>query len=65
MNREEIFRQVKESTGAVPDWLAAFPDSHLEHIWAMISWMSSDSRLTSQEKALIGFGAAASVHCPY
>jgi len=65
MTRREILNQAAKTLGSVPDWLASFPDPQLEHVWGLITWLLSDSKLKSREKALVAFGAAAAVHCPY
>ena len=51
--------------GAVPAWLDAIPDPQLEHQWGLIRWLLSDTQLSGRDKALVAFGAAAAVHCPY
>lgn len=63
--RQEILNQVTQAFGGVPGWLESFPDSQLEHIWGMLSWVLIDTKLTAQQKALVSFGAAAAIRCPY
>lgn len=63
--RQEILGQITETMGFVPDWLGRLPDLELEHIWGMTAWFMRDSRLTARDKALVAFGAATAVHCPY
>lgn len=65
MERQDIFNEVEASFGSVPGWLASYPDHQLDMQWAQIKWVLSDTKLTSHEKALVAFGAAAAVHCPY
>ena len=65
MARQDILDQITQALGAVPDWLAGMPDPQLEHQWGMISWVLSDTVLSARDKALVSFGAAAAVHCPY
>ena len=65
MTRDEIFAQATEMFGAVPDWLSGLPDPQLEHQWGLLVWLLSDTALTANEKALVAFGAASAVHCPY
>jgi hypothetical protein len=65
MMREQILQDVRKTLGAVPDWISSFPDPQLEHMWGMLSWVLSDTALSSREKALVAFGAASAVHCPY
>jgi hypothetical protein len=51
--------------GSVPGWLSGMPDDQLEMEWANISWLMSDSKLSARDKALVAFGAASAIHCPY
>jgi len=65
MTRQESLNQITQMLGAVPDWLAGLPDPQLEHQWGLIAWLLSDSALSARDKALVAFGAAEAVHCPY
>lgn len=65
MARADILKQVSETLGGVPGWIESFPDGQLEHMWSTLSWVLSDTKLTSREKALVSFGAAAAIQCPY
>jgi hypothetical protein len=65
MARQDILAQITQTLGAVPDWLSGLPDPQLEYQWGLIAWVLSDSALSAREKALVAFGAAAAVHCPY
>jgi hypothetical protein len=65
MTRPEVLQQIAQTLGAVPGWLEGLPDPQLAHQWGLIAWVLSDSQLTAREKALVAFGAAAAVHCPY
>jgi hypothetical protein len=31
----------------------------------MVAWVLSDTKLSARDKALVSFGAAGAVHCPY
>lgn len=64
-SRDQIMKEITDSYGFVPDWLAGMPDDQLEHVWAMTVWMDSDTKLTAQQKALLGLGAATAIHCSY
>ena len=65
MSRQEILDQITEMFGMVPDYLGGLPDPQLEHLWGQFVWYLSDTKLSARDKALIGFGASAAVHCPY
>jgi hypothetical protein len=63
--RQDILNEVLQVFGLIPGWLDALPDQQLEHQWGLFKWYLNDSKLTARDKALVGFGAAAAVHCPY
>jgi hypothetical protein len=65
MARQEALDQIKQTMGAVPGWLEGLPDPQLEHQWGLIAWVLGDSQLSARDKALVAFGAAEAVHCPY
>ena len=65
MTRQEIYDEVKEVYGFVPEYLDKAPDSILEHFWSQLSFYNNDSALSARDKALIGFGVSAAVHCEY
>jgi len=65
MARQDVLDQITQTLGTVPEWLADMPDPQLEHQWGMIAWVLSDSVLSARDKALVSFGAAAAIHCPY
>jgi hypothetical protein len=63
--RQDILNEVTQMLGAVPGWIEGIPDPQLEHQWELIKWVLSDTGLSAREKALVAFGAAEAVHCPY
>ena len=65
MSRQEILGQITQAFGSVPVYLAEAPDAVLEQFWTQVTWLQSDSRLSMREKSLVGFGAAAAIHCEY
>ena len=65
MTRQEIQRQVEQAFGFMPGWMSAMPDAVLEQYWATLSWVLTDTKLSARDKALVAFGAASAIHCPY
>ncbi len=63
--RQEIDSEITQTLGGVPGWLASYPDGQLEDAWGKLRWTMTDSKLSGRDKALISFGAAAAIHCPY
>jgi hypothetical protein len=64
-SRQELLNEVTQMMGAVPGWLQGVPDPQLEYQWGLIKWVLSDTALSARDKALVAFGAAEAVHCPY
>lgn len=65
MLRLEILNQVEQIMGFVPGFIYEMDDDKLEEFWGTTSWYMSDTGLSAREKALVGFGAASALHCPY
>lgn len=65
MSREETLREIQQTMGIVPEWLSHMSDEQLQHNWTGMMWMMGDSKLSGRDKALVSFGAAAAIHCPY
>jgi hypothetical protein len=65
MARQDVLNQIIQALGSVPGWLSSLPDPQLEYQWGLIAWLLNDSKLSARDKALVSFGAAASIHCPY
>jgi hypothetical protein len=65
MGRQEILNQIRESFGLVPGLMEEMPDQILEQYWTTLSWVLGDTQLSSRDKALVAFGAASAIHCPY
>ena len=64
-NRQEILDQFAQNFGLVPDYLAEMPDPGLEQYTNTLTWVLSDTALSARDKALVAFGAASAIHCPY
>lgn len=65
MTRQEVFDQITEAFGFFPGWLEAIPEAQLEEKWGLVSWMSTDSNLSSRDKWLAALGASSAIHCHY
>jgi alkylhydroperoxidase/carboxymuconolactone decarboxylase family protein YurZ len=64
-NRQQILDQFAQSFGLVPDYLSEMPDPVLEQYTNTLNWVLSDTTLSARDKALVAFGAASAIHCPY
>jgi hypothetical protein len=64
-NRQEILDQFAQNFGLVPDVVSEMPDVVLEQYTNTLYWVLSDTTLSARDKALVAFGAASAIHCPY
>jgi hypothetical protein len=64
-NRQQILEQFAQNFGLVPDYLSEMPDPVLEQYTNTLNWVLSDTTLSARDKALVAFGAASAIHCPY
>jgi AhpD family alkylhydroperoxidase len=66
MSRQDTEKDIVETLGQIPDFLASQPDSALERSWAEFKeFQLGDTVLTAREKHLIGYAVASAIHCPY
>ena len=65
MTRQEILNQAKQILGLVPEWLDGMPDAALQQFVDSLTWFRSETKLSGRDKALVAFGAASALHCPY
>jgi alkylhydroperoxidase/carboxymuconolactone decarboxylase family protein YurZ len=64
-NRQQILEQFAQNFGLVPDYLSEMPEPVLEQYTNTLNWVLSDTTLSARDKALVAFGAASAIHCPY
>ncbi|HEY3415269.1 MAG TPA: carboxymuconolactone decarboxylase family protein [Armatimonadota bacterium] len=69
MTRDEIYADVKQAFGLVPEFITRIPDNLLEYDWGTIKTvLFSDTALPSKEKYLMCLAIAASqqdLYCVY
>ena len=65
MARQDILNEVEQAFGFIPDYYNEAPDAILEQWWTLLGWVLSDGALSSQQKALVAYGAATAIHCEY
>jgi alkylhydroperoxidase/carboxymuconolactone decarboxylase family protein YurZ len=64
-NRQQILEQFAQNFGLIPDYLSEMPEPVLEQYTNTLNWVLSDTILSARDKALVAFGAASAIHCPY
>ncbi len=65
MPKDAILAQITESFGFVPGLMQEMPEAVLEQYWGVLTWVLGDTSLSGRDKALVAFGAASAIHCPY
>jgi len=66
MNREDIYKEMKEMFGLVPTFFKLVPDSTLEHEWELFKAIQlNETVIPNKYKELIGVGISAAVRCKY
>ena len=65
MPRDEVLGQITEAFGFVPGLMEEMPEAVLEQYWGVLTWVLGDTSLSGRDKALVAFGAASAIHCPY
>ena len=66
MNRDQVYKEIKETFGLVPRFFQAIPDASLELEWQLFKRVQlEDGPIPAKYRELIGVGIAASIKCPY
>jgi AhpD family alkylhydroperoxidase len=66
MNRNEIYRDIKETLGLVPKFFQQIPDRSLELEWQLFKTIQLEpSPIPNKYRELIGLGIAATSKCRY
>ena len=66
MNREQVYGEIKEFFGLVPNFFKAIPDSSLELEWNLFKTVQmEEGPIPNKYRELIGLGIAAVTKCRY
>jgi AhpD family alkylhydroperoxidase len=67
MSREEVYKDIEKTIGAVPTFFKQLPDSAVAGAWQEIKdvEISDDGVLPAKVKSLIGLAVAAQIPCQY
>jgi len=64
--KQETLKDIEQTLGFVPQWLALVPDSAIEVEWGLIKGREmAETAIPNKYKELIGLGVAAQMQCPY
>src|SRR4030042_5073754 len=67
MDRKEVFREVEQIFGLVPDWIRSLPDEVVGELWNIMKkvQLSTDTGIPPKYKELIGLAVASTLRCRY
>ncbi len=66
MTRKEVYREVEEKLGVVPEWMKLMPEGAASGYWqaARDFWLA-ETKLPNKYKELIGLAVAGATRCRY
>ena len=64
--RQEIYKEITEALGLVPEWIAQMPDGAAQGFWTMARdfWLK-DTKIPNKYKELIGVAVSGATRCKY
>jgi AhpD family alkylhydroperoxidase len=66
MTRQQVYKEIEEMFGLVPEFIKAIPDSSLELEWNLMKRVQfEEGPIPNKYRELIGLGIAASTKCRY
>ena len=64
--KAEVFREIEEALGRVPEWAKKLPDEMLQGFWAtMRDFQLAETRIPGKYKELIGLAVSGATRCRY
>ena len=66
MNRQDLYREVQEMLGRVPEWLKRMPDEVVFSFWSLYRGFDlSETVIPNKYKELIGLAVSGATRCKY
>ena len=64
--RQDVYTEVKQALGLVPEWLAQMPEGGMQGFWAMARdfWLK-ETKIPNKYKELIGVAVSGATRCKY
>jgi len=64
--RQEIYKEITEALGLVPEWIAQMPEGAAQGFWTMARdfWLK-DTKIPNKYKELIGVAVSGATRCKY
>lgn len=65
-SRAEVYREVEETLGLVPEWLQKAPEGAMQGFWGMARdyWLA-ETKIPNKYKELIGLAVSGATRCRY
>src|SRR5215211_3669794 len=64
--RSEVFKEVQEAFGLVPEWLQAMPEAAIGGFWGLHrDFYLAETKIPNKYKELIGIGVSGATRCKY
>jgi AhpD family alkylhydroperoxidase len=65
-NRQDVYKEVKEALGIVPQWLEQMPEGVLQGFWVQARdfWLK-ETKIPNKYKELIGVAVSGATRCKY
>lgn len=66
VTKAEVFREIEEALGRVPEWAKKLPDEMLAGFWStMRDFQLAETRIPGKYKELIGLAVSGATRCRY
>ncbi len=66
MNKKDIYREIEQNLGLVPEWVRQMPDTALDGFWSIMrDFDLAETKIPNKYKELIGLGVAGATRCRY
>src|SRR5215211_5639248 len=64
--RSEVFKEVQEAFGLVPEWLQAMPEAAIGGFWSLMrDFYLAETKIPNKYKELIGIAVSGATRCKY
>jgi len=65
-NRAQLYREVEQVMGRVPEWMTKMPDEIVPHFWGMFrSFDLGETKIPNKYKELMGLAVSGATRCKY
>ena len=66
MTKAEVYADIQQTFGLVPEFIKSIPESSLEQEWTLMKTIQlADGAIPQKYRELIGIGIAAATHCRF